>query len=285
MDSNFKLDPLIAGVKPMGHSVDYLTLRAELIAENGPREPLVVWEERNILLDGYVRYEICQEFNIPFDVVYQSLPNRTSALRWVRLRREMQFIDEAWHTYLFSRPLIKTDGLIMMLARKSKGDQRTEAARTKLNANIASVMRSLFQYDDVRSNIYAGMGRIKYGSTVNVNPYKISRSFSKNRPTDTLGECFDLFIDRLDDLDIAAGRLCRRVGQEVFKSVVHNHILRLRKFVMLHREMNYGRGDDATGEAGGESASCVERQEGSGADPSGSRIGEGQQEGDTRSTT
>lgn len=57
-------------------------LEANLVAE-GCRDPLVIWTEKRILLDGHNRYEICGRLGLPFDVVEVDLPNREAAADWI----------------------------------------------------------------------------------------------------------------------------------------------------------------------------------------------------------
>jgi len=64
-------------------SDDELTqLKANLLAE-GCRDPLVVWEEESVLLDGHTRYVICQEHDLDFEVRMLSLPSRDAAINWI----------------------------------------------------------------------------------------------------------------------------------------------------------------------------------------------------------
>jgi len=53
------------------------------ILRDGCRDPLVVWEETGLLLDGHNRFRICTENNIRFNVQLKSLPDRESALDWI----------------------------------------------------------------------------------------------------------------------------------------------------------------------------------------------------------
>jgi hypothetical protein len=50
----------------------------------GCREPLVVWKEERLLLDGYNRFALCQKFGIEFKIVEISLPDRKAAVAWIR---------------------------------------------------------------------------------------------------------------------------------------------------------------------------------------------------------
>ncbi len=55
----------------------------ESIVEHGCRDPLVVWEEREILLDGHNRLAVCHELDVPYDTVEYSFPNRDAARAWI----------------------------------------------------------------------------------------------------------------------------------------------------------------------------------------------------------
>lgn len=51
------------------------------ILSNGCINPLRVWN--NILLDGYDRYEICINYNIPFEICEIDFNNRSEAIEWI----------------------------------------------------------------------------------------------------------------------------------------------------------------------------------------------------------
>lgn len=53
------------------------------ILEHGCRDPLVVWIEEDVLLDGHNREQICRKHGIPYTVVGVSLPDRAAAHAWV----------------------------------------------------------------------------------------------------------------------------------------------------------------------------------------------------------
>ena len=62
-------------------------LRADILKDGYVRDPLVVWKEENILLDGHHRWQIIQEnkdvLDGKFTVDYKSFPNRWSAIAWM----------------------------------------------------------------------------------------------------------------------------------------------------------------------------------------------------------
>ena len=49
----------------------------------GVREPLVVWKDYNILLDGHNRYEICIKNGIDYELIEIELPTREDARLWI----------------------------------------------------------------------------------------------------------------------------------------------------------------------------------------------------------
>lgn len=68
-------------VHPLTHE-EKAGLEQQLISD-GCLDPLRVWQEENILLDGHNRFDLCTLHNIPFNVEYLSLKNRDAALLWI----------------------------------------------------------------------------------------------------------------------------------------------------------------------------------------------------------
>jgi len=56
---------------------------ADSIRIEGCRDPLVVWQGTDILLDGHHRYRICQQFDIPFDIKELKFETREDAKIWI----------------------------------------------------------------------------------------------------------------------------------------------------------------------------------------------------------
>lgn len=53
------------------------------ILEEGIRDPLVVWKEENVLLDGHNRHGICTKHDIDYEVVEISLEDDSAARQWI----------------------------------------------------------------------------------------------------------------------------------------------------------------------------------------------------------
>lgn len=58
-------------------------LLEESIIKEGCREPLIVWKEEGILLDGHNRKKICEDRKIPYEIKYINPPNRDAAKVWI----------------------------------------------------------------------------------------------------------------------------------------------------------------------------------------------------------
>jgi len=60
-----------------------LTQLQSNLQRDGCRDPLVVWQEEDILLDGHNRYTICQDLSIPYHTNSVRLPGRDAAKEWI----------------------------------------------------------------------------------------------------------------------------------------------------------------------------------------------------------
>jgi len=74
------IDEEFRGLLPVLDTETYRLLE-ENIQENGCRDPLVVWN--NILVDGYNRYRICTENDIPYNTVSKEFDSREEVLIWI----------------------------------------------------------------------------------------------------------------------------------------------------------------------------------------------------------
>jgi len=63
---------------------EYAALKASIEEDKGCRDPLVVWEDHNILLDGHNRLSICHDLKITnYEVVFKRFESREAALNWI----------------------------------------------------------------------------------------------------------------------------------------------------------------------------------------------------------
>ncbi len=80
--ASIKIDKDLAAFVDAQSEEELAQLKANLFTE-GCRDPLVVWLEEGVLLDGHQRFELCREHRIDFEVVKVPLPNRQAAQDWM----------------------------------------------------------------------------------------------------------------------------------------------------------------------------------------------------------
>jgi len=77
---NIIIDEEFRQLLPTLDKVTFESLENSLLA-HGARDPLVLWQ--NILIDGYNRYRICTEHDIPFTTVSMEFDSRDEVLHWI----------------------------------------------------------------------------------------------------------------------------------------------------------------------------------------------------------
>ena len=80
--TTIEIDPEFAALLPPLTVAERDALEASLLAE-GCRQPLVVWSDHNLLVDGHHRYAICQRHGIPFEVIETDFDSRETILDWM----------------------------------------------------------------------------------------------------------------------------------------------------------------------------------------------------------
>lgn len=82
----FSIHPTLqAHIDPLTEE-EFRLLEESILAE-GVRDPLVVWREENVLVDGHHRKAICDRHGLPYSVTYLSLPDIDAAKAWMDLNQ------------------------------------------------------------------------------------------------------------------------------------------------------------------------------------------------------
>lgn len=76
------IHPDLHSLIPALTAEEYQQLEANLLTE-GCRDPLVVWREEHVLLDGHNRHTLCTAHDLPYAVVEVSLPDLDAAKAWM----------------------------------------------------------------------------------------------------------------------------------------------------------------------------------------------------------
>jgi len=59
----------------------------ESLRSDGCLNPLTVWQERKVLVDGHNRYRICVELGIPFTITERSFPDIEAVKEWMLVQQ------------------------------------------------------------------------------------------------------------------------------------------------------------------------------------------------------
>lgn len=82
----FSIHPVLqAYIDPLTDE-EFRLLEESILAE-GVRDPLVVWREENVLVDGHNRKAICDRHGLPYCVVYRSFADIDAAKAWMDLNQ------------------------------------------------------------------------------------------------------------------------------------------------------------------------------------------------------
>ena len=91
-------------------------LEASLIKE-GNRDPIVIWKEKRIILDGHNRYDLCHKYSIELKQPHElSLPDRDAAKIWII---NNQFGRRNLSSYQRSVLALKLEGIYREKAKES----------------------------------------------------------------------------------------------------------------------------------------------------------------------
>ena len=81
-NSGLQIDSEFQNLIPPLSQEEKLQLEANL-KEFGCIDPLVVWKDKSIILDGHNRYEICNRSQIPYKIVEIDMVSRDAAICWI----------------------------------------------------------------------------------------------------------------------------------------------------------------------------------------------------------
>ena len=100
MNSKIVIDFEFQHLLPPLHQGGKEELESLIKAAGKARDPLIVWDETGILVDGHHRYEICTRLNLPFSVDRISFANRQAATAFAQRQQFGRRNQEAnWLAY------------------------------------------------------------------------------------------------------------------------------------------------------------------------------------------
>jgi site-specific DNA-methyltransferase (adenine-specific) len=109
------IDPELQGLALPLTEAERAGLERALLRD-GCHDPLVVWREEGLLLDGHNRLAICEKHGLPFKTFPISLPDRPAAMRWVI---ENQFARRNLTPYQRAELALELEPLIAAKAKEN----------------------------------------------------------------------------------------------------------------------------------------------------------------------
>lgn len=90
---DLKIHPDLAAFFPDCDEEDDKALEADIIANGGARDPIIVWSGHGIIIDGHRRYKFCKRHGLPFvteDMIFDTLSEVMGFMeKWQFMRRNM----------------------------------------------------------------------------------------------------------------------------------------------------------------------------------------------------
>lgn len=124
------------------HTEQEESITTESLLNDGCIEPLVVWE--GVLIDGYLRYHICHENGIPFEVVEMDFADETEAILWViqtHIGRRNLSIFQKCEIMMPFREALAAKARQRMVAGKKLNGEASRGETDQLLADMAGVSR------------------------------------------------------------------------------------------------------------------------------------------------
>lgn len=79
----YKIDPELNEVLPDLSDEDYKALEESLLTEGFKGAPIIIWQGKDIIIDGHNRYQICKKHNIPFEAKEIEFSNKDEVTLWM----------------------------------------------------------------------------------------------------------------------------------------------------------------------------------------------------------
>lgn len=156
--TTLKIDPEFAALIPPLSAEERQQLEENIVQHGGARDPLVVWQQEQILLDGHNRYEICMRRGLPFRVEEQHFEERGQAEEWI-IRN--QFGRRNLSAYVRTQLALRLEETI---AARAKNNQKLSEGRGKKGSakspNLIDTREEVAAIAGVGSNTVAKVKKI-----------------------------------------------------------------------------------------------------------------------------
>ncbi len=180
----------------------------EDIVKNGCRDALVVWKEKNILLDGHKRYEICTRHNIPFKVIELSFASNIEAEKWIFSNQLMRRNLTTWQ-----KSNIVLEQFEDYYADLAKNNQRLSKGRGKKGSKVSANHKTINANEELAKIAEVSSDTVK----------KVKKLRKKHESCDEEErEFMERLIRELDENKIHVNTAYNRM-QDTFKKIRKNN--------------------------------------------------------------
>ena len=122
------IDPEFENLLPRKTQEQYEVLKNTIRNDKGVRDPFVVWDTENILLDGHHRDRICKELKIKPPIIRMSFASREDAKMWVI---QTQLARRNLNTFQSIEVALKFKDIF---SAKAKANQRAAGGAVRLKS-------------------------------------------------------------------------------------------------------------------------------------------------------
>jgi hypothetical protein len=77
------IEPEFERLLPLTDATEDTLLETSILESNGPTDPLTLWGDSNILIDGHRRLKVCKKHDLPFTVVREDLESAEDVRIWM----------------------------------------------------------------------------------------------------------------------------------------------------------------------------------------------------------
>lgn len=139
------IDHEFESLLPYTDSTEDALLEQAVVGTSGPTDPLVLWGDSNILIDGHRRLKICVQHDLPFKTISEPLETREEVKVWM-LFRQLARRNLRDH----SRPRLVRELYDRIRGASSRHDGN---AAEKIARVIGTTRRSVYRYLETQKAI------------------------------------------------------------------------------------------------------------------------------------
>lgn len=139
---DFTIDPDFSQLCPPLTAEEKMTLEDSLMRQ-GCRDPLIIWGEKNILVDGHNRYEICTKLRIPFHTKTLSFIDRRGARDWIIMNQlGRRNLTEEQRSYLRGKRHSEEKSSHGGARRKARSSSHSENLKTAVSSSHSDTLKT-----------------------------------------------------------------------------------------------------------------------------------------------